>query len=309
MRNWTPVAIVLNVLAVSCTNSGTAPLDGGSSADASSSTNADAAQEGGFTATLVDVHAHIWPLNKEDNDKYIDDLAAVARTERVRIVLGLHASQPPHRPPTYSTDHDTWTLEAVSKYPDVYIPSLNGFDPADSASVEYVRTQLATGKWKVLGELDLRNKPKQTTTPANHANMMQMYPLAAQYKVPVLIHWESCYPSDCTAGEAELNDALTKNPSTTFIFAHTCPIDQMKAHPNLHCEHEVQATPLPSDGFDRVMVGTDIQQTSLQVGYGPGKSKHYRDTIAEIRAELAKLSPEDAERVAIGNARLLKIVE
>ncbi len=275
--------------------------------DASASDASDAAP---FTATLVDTHAHIWPRDKTVNDKYIDDLAAVARSKGVKVVLGLHARQKPDRPPTYSADHDTWTLEAAAKYPDIFVPALNGFDPADNASVEYVKTQLATGKWKMIGELDLRNRPKETTTAMNHANLMQIYALAGQSKVPVMMHFDRCYGADCTTTDAELDEALKKNASTSFITAHACPIPTMKAYANLYCEYEAQVGELPTELLDRVIFGTDVQNPELKVRFmATGTDLSYAQAIDTFREKLGKLSAPDQERVAIGTARLLKIID
>ncbi len=318
-----PILLVSAVLLACCstvlaTPDATAPAADAPAPDAPSTADAattDAASDAGpFITTLIDTHAHIWPRDKAVNDKYIDAFATSARGLGIRVVLGLHARQKPDRPPTYSTDHDTWTLEAVAKYPDVFVPALNGFDPDDSGSVDYVKTQLATGKWKMIGELDVRNRPKETTTAMNHANLMKIYALAGQYKVPVMVHYDQCYATDCATTTAEYDDALNKNPSTIFIHAHSCEIDKMKAHPNLYCEYETQGAPLPNELLDRVIFGTDEQHPELVVRFqnpqdGSFVDQPYAYAIDDFRTKLTKLSATDAERVAIGNARTIKIID
>ncbi len=316
-----PWSLPVFVLALAGCSTTTAPTDAAASSDALAagdvSTGDASTVDGGpsvdassFKAAMVDTHAHIWPRNKADNDKYIDDFAATARAKRVRVVLGLHARQKPDRPPTYSKDHDTWTLEAVAKHPDVFVPALNGFDPESSTSVDYVKTELATGKWKMIGELDVRNRPKETTTPMNQANLMQIYALAGQAKVPVMVHFDPCYGADCATTSSEFEEALTKNSSTIFITAHGCNMTAMKAHSNLYCEYEPQGgMPAPTELFDRVMLGSDEQHLDLMVRFNNKDDYPYAQAIDMFVSKLSTLSAADQERVLVGTAQSLKLID
>jgi predicted TIM-barrel fold metal-dependent hydrolase len=240
------------------------------------------------------------PGDKAANDAYIDALVAAARTAGVtHMALGLHARHLLHRPPTYSEDHDAWVLEAYQEYPDFILPMLGGFDPQDAAAVAYVETQLQTGIWRGIGELDLRNHPKQTTTPMNHQVLMQIYALAATYDVPVMIHHDPCYETDCTSGTAEVDSALTQNPNTTFIYAHSCPQNLIGNYANLYCEYEVAVENLPSAGiYDHVVLGTDVQNTQLKTPTGNMVDVPYGEVIDLLRERLVPLSSEYAERLA-----------
>ena len=254
---------------------------------------------------IIDTHAHIIPTDQETDDEFLAGLIALAKKAGVaKIALGLHASQEPDRPPIYSEQHDEWILAAAEKYPDMIIPFLAGFDPADPDAPAYVEEQLKTGKWKAIGELDLRNKVKKTTTPMNDATMMKIYVLAAAYDVPVMVHYDFCYETDCDTGEAEFEEAIKENPDTIFILAHGCREDFMKKYENLYCESEgmTSTANMPSTAFlDRVMVGSDVQHTDLEV-----QMKYsYEDYIAAVQKNLETFDAEQAENIAHGTAEKL----
>lgn len=248
--------------------------------------------------TFVDMHAHIQPTTEEENATYIDDIVATARANGVsQIVLGLHARHEPERPPTFSTEHDDWVLDAAKKYPGFIIPSLGGFDPADPDAVDYVREHLATGDWKMIGELDLRNRVKKTTTAANTSIMMDIYEIAAEYDVPVMMHYDFEYGASQEQGLAEFADALEKNPDTTFIYAHSCGtqiVTFMKTYDNLYCEQSF--TPI-ARGIDmnRVVLGTDIQVH----GNNPdAASDDYESLIMKLDSAISGWDDADVTRAA-----------
>ena len=249
---------------------------------------------------LIDTHAHILPKDKEKNDAFLASLVVAAENAGVsKIMLGLHARQVPDREPTYSEDHDVWVLAAYEQYPDVIVPMLAGFDPADPDAVSYVEEQLKTGVWKGIGELDLRNSVKKTTTQMNDPTMMEIYKLAATYAVPVMVHYDFCYETDCDSGKDEFEEALAENPDTIFILAHGCQVELMKAYENLYCEPENIASMLPDATIlDRVMLGTDVQHLDLNVQ----KTASYEEFIAMLRETLETLDAEDAEKIAHGTA-------
>lgn len=254
--------------------------------------------------TIIDTHAHVVPGDEEANDAYIDALVAAAQAVGVQqIALGLHARHLPKRPPTFSTEHDDWVRAAYEKYPDMILPMLAGFDPEDEASVDYVEAELQTGIWRGIGELDLRNQPKQTTTPMNHSVLMQIYALAATFDVPVMVHFEPCYETDCDSGVAELDEAITQNPSTTFINAHSCPTDLIGNYPNFYCEYEVVIQNLPpASMYDYVVLGTDVQNLELNTPTGNRVDIPYGEVIELLRERVSTLSDEDAAKLAHGNA-------
>lgn len=246
-------------------------------------------------------HTHILPTDQALNDQFIEDLIVEAQSAGVsKIGLFLHARQEPDRPPTYSEDHDTMVLEAYETYPDMIIPMLGGFDPADPDAVSYVEEQLKTGKWKGIGELDLRNQVKKTTTPMNDPTMMEIYVLAAEYEVPIFFHYDVCYETDCDSGKAEYEEAVAENPDTVFIIAHRCDEDLMKKYDNLYCEPENLDSHLPDASLlDKVMMGTDAQHTDLKV---QGGKYSYGEYIAAVRENLANLDSETQTNILHGTA-------
>lgn len=257
---------------------------------------------------IIDTHAHILPTDSTLNEQYLEDLVTAAKAAGVsKMALGLHARQEPDRDPTYSAEHDTWVLAAYEKYPDFIIPMLAGFDPADANAPTYVEEQLKTGKWQGIGELDLRNSVKKTTTTMNDPTMMTIYALAATYDVPVMIHYDFCYETDCDNGKAEYEDALTAHPNTKFISAHGCQTDLMEQYDNLYCEYEIVAPSLPATTLSsRVMMGTDIQRADLSTqGTSNTSQSQYDEVIAIIRERLETLDATDAQKMANGTAEEL----
>ncbi len=263
------------------------------------------APEAAPVTAIIDIHAHIQPSSEEANDAFVAQVVEAARAAGVRgIVLGLNARQVPQRPPTYSEEHDAWVLDMAERYPDLIIPALNGFDPSDEASVDYVREQLATGRWKAIGELDLRNRVKQTVTPADHPVMLAIYDLAAAADVPVIFHYDFEYGTDRDAGFGELERALEASPETNFVFAHSCgsqAVELMKTYENLYCEMERGTLPAGVDA-SRVVLGTDVQ-----VNGPPGRDwgEAYAQMVDGLRTLLDGLDEGAREAVAHGTAEEL----
>jgi predicted TIM-barrel fold metal-dependent hydrolase len=254
---------------------------------------------------IIDLHAHFYPLDQEVNATYLEYLASAAEEAGVtKIFLGLNARQEPDRPPTFSSTHDDWVLDAVAAYPDLFVPTLNGFDPEDPAAVDYVREALASGEWKMLGELDLRNRPKKTTIAADGEVVSQLYDLAAEAGVPVMVHFDSDYGTDAASGNAEMARALAAHPETLFIFAHGCRsqvVQWMATYDNVYCEFTGGSLP-PSVDLERVVVGTDIQP------HGPDMSaieSEYQRLVDAIRSGLSALEDADRDRVAHGTIEQL----
>ena len=270
---------------------------------------------------IIDFHAHIVPhLGKEKNAEHIDRLMELSRRAKVpKTVLSLHAK---HQhdikatgKPKYSPEHDQWIAELYKTYPDKVVPFIGGFDPADPQAPDYVEKLLKTGKWMGIGELDLRNSPKDTKTPANSDIMMEIYQIAADYQVPVLIHHDFGYGTTKTLGLQEMEIALSKNPKTTFVFAHFCPIDLMKQFTNLYCETEPtikfpeEEELVENNLYQRVMLGTDVQSVDLKLHF-PGGTMTYEQGVFQLRNKVDKAPhshPHFREMILNGNAeRLLR---
>lgn len=270
-------------------------------------------ESGGQTTTpesdllaIIDTHAHIYPLSEEVNAEYVEALVTVAKENGVsKILLGLNARHEPDRPPTFSSLHDDWVLAAAEQYPDVILPALNGFDPSDPDSVDYVREQLETGLWKMVGELDLRNKVKKNSIAADGPVPMEIFALAGEYNVPVMLHYDFEYGTDSRSeGIAELETALSGSVETNFIYAHNCGPDivaLMDAHLNLYCEQE--AGPIPSNvDVSRVVLGTDMQ---VHENRPEAAAEQYKQLIEAVRRGISTWSSVDQEQAANGTATAL----
>lgn len=135
-------------------------------------------------------------------------------------------------PVYYYSATDPLLAEAVQALPEErrarLHPFISGFNPTDLNAVNHIRLmlELYPGLWKGIGEIltrhdDLTALTKGETPRANHPALMKVYQLAAEEQLPVLLH------SNITSKRErepifleELEDALTRNPDTTFIWAH-----------------------------------------------------------------------------------------
>ncbi len=255
---------------------------------------------------IIDTHVHIYPRSEEINEEYIDALVETAQENGVStILLGLNARHEPDRPPVFSSVHDDWVLAAAERYPDMVVPTLNGFDPSDPDSVAYVQEQLETGLWKMIGELDLRNKVKKISIAADDTIPMQIFALAGEYGVPVMLHYDFEYGTEQRSdGIAELEAALDGNPYTNFIYAHNCGTDMvtlMELHPNLYCEQE--GGPI-AKGIDlsRVVLGTDMQ---VHENKPEAAAEQYEELINNVRTAISTWSSADQEQAASTTAKEL----
>lgn len=127
---------------------------------------------------------------------------------------------------------DTIVAEAVRALPDEarrrVHPFLSGFNPNDKNSVAHIERmlELYPDVWEGIGEVftrhdDLSALTLGDTPRANNEAMMRVYRLAAERDLPVLLHANltSVREREPLYLE-EIEDALSKNPETTFVWAH-----------------------------------------------------------------------------------------
>lgn len=107
-------------------------------------------------------------------------------------------------------------------------PFLSGFNPTDMTAVDHIERMLDLYPevWRGIGEVLTRHDDLTALTQgevprADHPALMRVYKLAAERKLPVLLH------SNVTSKRereplyvGELEAALAKNPATAFIWAH-----------------------------------------------------------------------------------------
>ena len=195
------------------------------------------------------------------------------------------------------------------------------------ATVRDLQRKLEAGLIRGIGEIPIVHAPTPTgpsggdRNPGDHPVLLQVYALAAAFRVPVNVHIEH-------ASVEELVVALEAAPATTFVWEHigdappetVAPL--LAAYPNLLCDiscrnpfyDRAQPVELQSltaaDGTlepewrdlferhpDRFLFGTDI---------GPPERVEIIDmVVAYYRDVLGQLSPGTAARIAGGNARRL----
>ncbi|MCH8226524.1 MAG: amidohydrolase family protein [Chloroflexi bacterium] len=170
------------------------------------------------TIPILDAHNHLpLDLTPEAMISVMDGLG-VSRT----VVMALGSK--------WGTTREERTLAAYEKYPDRVIPfiGLNGVSPISRAFLEYVDGQLATGKFRGLGELLSRHYGFATETvagtsleagdytiPMDSPGVQDLMCLAAKHNVVLVVHMETI-----AATVAALERALQKNPATKVIWAH-----------------------------------------------------------------------------------------
>jgi predicted TIM-barrel fold metal-dependent hydrolase len=265
---------------------------------------------------LVDVHSHVW--------RSVDDFAELLTImDRHRIqAMGVSAL----------VWHDADQLVAGAGFaePDRFFPFLRGFDLERNTSIDYVRNRLATGRFKGIGELFINGHGHRTS--GDHPVLMEIYRLAGEYRVPVLLHWTIGSRAEREAGTREgfqaLKRVLAGHPATTFILAHLGrgPAPHRENHfavlehllqryPNLRLDlaglhrdlydEEGRLTPFAYELLDlikrfprRFLLGLDLGE--------PGSLAREADaTVAAWRRFLVYLPSEVA--AAVGRANALQI--
>ena len=130
----------------------------------------------------------------------------------------------------WGPEREQRTLAAYESYPDRVIPfiGLNGVSPISREVLEYVDGQLATGKFRGLGEVLSRHYGFSTETgagtsleagdytiPMDSPGVLDLMCLAAKHNVVLIVHME-------TTAETvpALERALERFPETKVIWAH-----------------------------------------------------------------------------------------
>ena len=200
----------------------------------------------------------------------------------------------------------------------------------DEGTVGFLRRQLDTGVVYGTSELSLRHRPFAYSPPgsdkypADGPIALQIYDLAASYRVPVYVHVEHEF-SD------ELERALEHNLNATIVWAHMGDaqppliVEMMRRHPNLYADISTRnpffQRGLPIDrqslthedgtlkqGWrelfeelpDRLLFGIDLGP--------PNRLPLLDEVVRYYRSVLAQLSRGTAEQIAFRNIkRLLRL--
>lgn len=228
-------------------------------------------------------------------------------------------------------------------------PFICGFNGTDMYAVEHVERMLDEydGLWHGVGEVfghrdDLTNLTFGETIQGDHPALMKVYELAGRRDLPVVLH--NNVSSRGRAAELlywnEIENAVTKNPQTRFIWAHAGlsryfeDIDQLEytarlgalleKNDNLHIDlswivFEDYVAPDPYQGPSkhwldlissfptRFLIGSDSighfdeQMMTCSNGSRPPRLMKYSYSIRKYYVLLEKLTPEAARLVARDN--------
>lgn len=301
---------------------------------------------------VVDNHLHFFDFTQQSDGfptlvKAMDE-AGVDKA----VVFGMPMVKmwPEHEPirPDYYLDSDARAyyfsatdlllanelLRQPSTIKDRFFPFLGGINPLDQNAAEYLDIVLKSyppGFWKGIGEVMSRHDDLTAFTygeppRADHPALMKVYRLAAEKKLPVLIHHNiSSVVKKTPIYLKELENALRENPQTRIIWAHAgisrrvlvpTLVDELRrilsSYPNLSVDISWVVYPdyigkdrdslkiwaaLLEEFPDRFMIGSD------KVAHWKG----YREEIRKYDPLLDLLKPETARKVTREN--ILRIVE
>lgn len=249
---------------------------------------------------LIDIHNHDAPM-------YEKSLPIWESYHIGKTVLFGDVSEPS----AMVTDAITW--EAYQKYPDRIIPFFSGFDMHDAAGIETVIENLEKG-YLGIGETvaastisPFTSKVKWKAEHPMDGNLPEVYRLAAEYKVPVLLH------IDPTTGPAnvQLEEALQKYRDTIIIFAHHNvfnPPENMERmlsdHPNLYVDFFAgftgynAASPYKSEDYIKIM---EKYPDRFFLSTDSAVEMTYAEAIPAMYEVLDMLTPETRKKVASEN--------
>lgn len=249
--------------------------------------------------TVIDIHNHD-AANPNAIDKW-------GRFGIDRIVLFGDISEPSAQ----ITDELAWSQ--YRKEPSRVYPSFAGFPIYEYDGLAIVQQNLEKGYLNI-GEIaaasthsPVVSKVKWKAEHPNDGNFPKIYDLAAEYRVPILLHIDP--PSG--APIVHLEEALDQHPDTIIIFAHANAYNSpanieslLKKHPNSYIDFFAGFTayssgstnkledyvPLIEQYSDRFMLSTDS-------GYGL-TTEHAAKGLYDL---IDLLSPDTALKVAYQN--------
>lgn len=206
--------------------------------------------------TFVDAHLHYVDFfQRSDGVARLLDAMDRARVEHAQLMgLGVAkkwAEHAPRQPRFFMSDDapvywysgtDYLLAETLTRLPAQararFSPFISGFNPTDRNAAEQIERllDLYPGFWRGIGEIltrhdDLTRLTEGETPRADHPALMAVYRLAAQRRLPVMVH------SNITAKREneplyldEFEQALKANPQTVFLWAHAGTSEELNLH-------------------------------------------------------------------------------
>ena len=269
-----------------------------------------------YRGSIIDVHSHFY-RGEED-------------FEELMSIKGVHGLEMMGISGLTGASADEQVLKAETLFPGQFYLFLRGFDPTWDHAPDYVKSWLATGKYHGIGELFIHGHGRRLE--GDHPVLRQIYSLAADFQVPVLMHWTFGSMSErergTTAVFRRLRRVLNLHPRTRFILAH-CGLGPPPTRPDyaaaanqllfdfphlsfdisdLHERLFTERGDLSDFAFDlQDMIRKHPQQflTGFDIGE-PGSLRGQADRAVDaVKMFLATLPRSLARKVAQENARAL----
>jgi hypothetical protein len=220
------------------------------------------------------------------------------------VVLGPHLSDFGDVLDAVRAMEDEW-VDIVARCPRLLF-QLNGLDPADVASVDYVTQRLEEAPFAGVGAVDLRH-PFINAEP-DAPGLDPIYDLLEDRGLPFQFHGLSQTDPAFTARMLEI---VEERPGLQFVW-FGCPGDVLLGETiggvpdNITCPLQATAAldcgpPCDDAGqavFARSILGMDVGPAAFDAPGGPTGFDSFADAITDARARLALLPPDLAAYAA-----------
>ncbi|WP_152395977.1 amidohydrolase family protein [Paenibacillus guangzhouensis] len=256
--------------------------------------------------TLIDIHNH--------DAGHPDPVSKWGQYGIDRIVLFGDISEPSAQ----TTDQLAW--DHYRKAPDHIYPSFAGFPIYEEEGLSIVRDKLEQGYLNI-GEIaaastysPIVSKVAWKSEHPNDGYFPQIYELAAQYRVPILLHID---PPNGTP-IFHLETALEQHPNTTIIFGHGNAYNDpsslqtlLAKHPNLYIDFFAGFTAYSPDSTNKLqdfipLIESYPDRFMLSTDSGFGLTAE--QAASALYETIDLLTPETAQRVAYQNyERLIEL--
>ncbi|MCL2018911.1 MAG: amidohydrolase [Oscillospiraceae bacterium] len=195
---------------------------------------------------IVDAHLHYLDFTQETDglEKLVLEMDKAGISRAVLFGMPMVKQWDEHAPnmPVYYLSNDSRSyyysatdyimMAHLERQPDDikdrFYPFICGINPNDKYAAKYIKQLLDTypGQFYGIGELMSRHDDLTALTygeppRANHPAMLEIYDLAAEYNLPVMVHHNVAgYFSDEPIYLEEMQQALAHNRNTNFIWPH-----------------------------------------------------------------------------------------
>jgi len=255
-----------------------------------------------YNGKLYDPHVH-FTWHEKLSDELIDALISKLDAHGIDKILLM---------PIGSEGNVSWLDKNINnifrRYPDRIFTFFGNFDATNPESLNYIRRQLDSGSWCGIGAIFLRHDG-YWEIPADNPIVLQIFDLAAEYDVPVLINYMANKPEYVE----EIRRALNHNLNTKILWVQSddkCPTF-LSDFPNLYCnlyfynsEFPIHIDPIY---YDRILIGSDLGlrkengQWLIETPFPEPGFPSYIEFSQKLRESLGSLGLESAQNIAFRN--------